>query len=109
MPTALSIDGKLLAGLDLRGMPVSEFAKIAALENIRGASKTKLNEAFRDVAPLQNETALKCWSLWEEIEGLCKSLEPFALSLGDGDKVHRWLTAVRNKRVVSVVLMVEPE
>jgi len=105
MPKPYSIDAKLLAGLELRGMPVSEFSKVAALDGIRGASKTKLNEAFRDADPLENEVAFNCWKLWEEIETLCQNFEPFVLSLRDGEQVHQWLKAVRNNEVVSVVFV----
>ena len=105
MPTG--IDKLLLEGLELRQMPVASFSRVAALRGIRGGSTTILNEAFRDVRSLDGEVGLRLWELWQEIESLCKSLEPFCLSLRDGEKVHEWLTAVRGGRVISVVLSVE--
>jgi hypothetical protein len=104
MPTHFSIDGKLLAGLELRGMPVSEFAKIGALENLRGASKTVLNESFRDVRPLKNNVAERCWALWQEIEEMCQSFHPFQLSLKDGEQVHGWLVARRKGEIFHIVV-----
>jgi hypothetical protein len=95
MPTPHSIDGKLLAGFELRGMPVSEFAVVARAEGIRGASKTVLNEAFRDVKALPNETASQLWALWQEIEELCQRSAPFVLDLSDGKRAHDWLVAYR--------------
>jgi hypothetical protein len=107
MPAPGSIEAEVLAGTELRGMPVSELAVLAGMEGIRFCSKTKLNEYFRGAATIPAETANQLWALWAEVEALCKSFEPFALSLKDGAKVYEWLTAVRNKRIVSVVLVVE--
>ena len=104
MPAKLSIDAKLLARLELRGMPVSEFAKIAALEHIRGASKTVLNESFRDVRPLKNDVAERCWDLWLEIEAMCQKAEPLKLDLFDGGQVHEWLKALRREEIFLLVL-----
>ena len=104
MPTQFSIDAKLLAGLELRGMPVSEFAKVAGLENIRGASKTVLNESFRDVRPLKNDVAERCWTLWLEIEAMCQKAEPLKLDLFDGAKVHEWLKAFRREEIFMLVI-----
>ena len=50
MPTPLSVEGRLLHGLEQRGMSVGEFARVANREGIPAASKTKLNEYFRDAA-----------------------------------------------------------
>ena len=104
MPATHSIDQKLLDGLTLRGMPVDQFAKVAGLDGIRGASKTVLNESFRDVRALRNDVAERCWALWQEIEEMCKSFEPFALSLKDGEQVHGWLVARRKGEVFAIVV-----
>src|SRR5208283_2762608 len=104
MPTKFSIDGRLLAGLELRGMPVAEFAIVCARENIRGASKTVLNESFRDVRPLKNEVALQAWALWQEIDGMCQQFEPFTLDLSDGERTWNWLQARRAGTVFSIVV-----
>jgi hypothetical protein len=109
MPTQLSIDGRLLEGLELRGMPVAEFAVVAAKENIRFASKTKLNEAFRDVAPLRPETALALWALWTEIDEMCESFRPFKLDLSSGELTHQILGLRRAGKVFSVVISSAPE
>jgi len=109
MPSKFSIDGRLKDGLDRCGMPVSEFAKVAALENIRYASKTVLNEAFRDVKPLQPDTALSLWQLFQEIEGMCHGFRPYILNLVNGEQVHQWLVARRNSELVAYVLdLVKP-
>lgn len=89
------IDKQLNDALQMRGMPVEEFAKTAAAEGIRYASKSKLFEAFRGVKALSNETALDCWNLWKEIDQLSRSVEPLILDLSDGERVHRWLQARR--------------
>ncbi len=104
MPAKFSLDQKLLDGLTLRGMPVDQFARVAGLEGIRGASKTVLNESFRDVRALKNDVAEKCWRLWEEIEAMCREFEPFALSLKDGEQVHGWLVARRAGKVFAIVV-----
>jgi hypothetical protein len=104
MPAKLSIDQKLLDGLELRQMPVAEFAKVAGLENIRGASKTVLNESFRDIRPLKNDSAEQCWALWVEIDAMCREFEPFALSLKDGVRVHGWLVARRKGEIFHIVV-----
>ncbi len=85
----------LLNGLSLRSMPVAEFATIAKLENIRFASTTKLNEAFRDLAPIRGDVALQLWELWKEIDTLCRRAEPLKLDLSDGAEVYQWLQSYR--------------
>jgi hypothetical protein len=104
MPTPYSIDGRLMTALDAHGMPVAEFAKTAALEGVRGASKTVLNESFRDVRPLKNEVAERCWALWGEIAAMCQKAEPLRLDLSDGLKVHEWLKAFRDEHIFVLVI-----
>lgn len=98
MPTPLSHAGQLLAGLEKRGMPVAEFALAAKLENIPAASKTKLNEYFRDV-PMPNAVGERCLTLWADIERLCIVMEPLALNLSDGLRVHQWVRAFREEKL----------
>ena len=111
MPTPHSIDGKLLAGLELRRMPVAQFSIVAGFEGIRNASTTKLNEAFRDVDPLPNETAARLWALWLEIDELARSVEPLTLDLRNGKLVHEWLVKHRQGELIGtqdVVVVVVP-
>jgi hypothetical protein len=95
MQTQFSIDYRLNEGLQNRGMPVQAFASLAELEGIRFASKSKLFDAFAGRKSLQNETAEALWSLWLEIETLCRSFEPYRLDLSDGPLVHQWLASRR--------------
>jgi hypothetical protein len=104
MLTKYSIDYKLNEGLQLRHMPVQEFAVAAILDGIRGASKSKLFEAFRGIKSLQNETAVELWGLWTEIEQLCRDAEPLALDLSDGRKIHEWLQSRRAERLYLIVV-----
>jgi hypothetical protein len=104
MPTRFSIDEQLDNGLRARGMPVVEFSKVALAEGIARASKTRLFEAFRDTRPLDNELAQQLWALWQEIDEMAKSFEPFRLDLSLGSKVHEWLGSRRRSEVYSVVV-----
>ena len=104
MLTTGSIDYKLNDGLQRRKMQVEEFAHAAALENISKASKSKLFEAFRGVKSLENQTAVRLWNLWLEIEALCQRAEPFQLDLSDGAKVHEWLMSQRAEELYLVVV-----
>jgi len=104
MPAKFSTDQKLLDGLTARAMPVDQFSIVAAKEGIRGASKTVLNESFRDVRPLKNDVAEKLLALWQEIDAMCREFEPFALSLKDGAQVHGWLVARRAGKVFHIVI-----
>ena len=102
MLTTGSIDYRLNEGLQLRQMPVQEFAIVAHMNGIRNASKSKLFEAFRGVKSLQNETAIQLWALWKEIEELCQAINPLALDLSDGSRVHDWLIA-RRKDTLNII------
>ena len=93
------IDKMLNDALIARSMPVDQFAITATLDGIRFASKSKLFEAFRDVKPLGNETAVACWGLWKEIDTLARSVEPLTLNLKDGAKVHEWVTLLRAEQL----------
>lgn len=93
MQTQFSIDYRINEGLQRRSMPVQAFAVVAEKEGIRFASKSKLFDAFAGRKGLQNETALELWNLWEKIETLCRSFEPFKLDLSNGEHVHQWLTS----------------
>lgn len=98
MPTPFSHAGRLLAGLEQRGMPVSEFAIAARLEGIPAASKTKLNEYFRDV-PMPISVGERCLALWSDIERLCVAMEPLALNLSDGVRVYQWVRDFRQEQL----------
>jgi hypothetical protein len=104
MPTPLSNTGKLLTWLGARDMPVMALAEVAKLNGIRFASTTKLNEAFRDVAPLNADTSEKLLALVEEIETLCQRAQPLRLDLSDGAAVYSWLTQFRQERMFVMVL-----
>jgi hypothetical protein len=98
MPTPLSHAGRLLAGLERRGMPVAEFALAARLEGIPAASKTKLNEYFRDI-PMPNNIGERCLALWADIERLCVQMEPLELNLSDGLRVYQWVRDFREEKL----------
>jgi hypothetical protein len=109
MLTSGSIDYRLNEGLQLRQMPVQEFAICAAKENIGKASKSKLFEAFRGVKSLENQTAVRLWELWLEIDALCQRFQPFVLDLSDGARVHDWLVARRSGTIYSAIVADLPE
>jgi len=88
---SLNIETRLAAALKERGMPVVEFAALAALERIDNASKTRLKEYFRSATQCPGETARKLWALWLEVQEMCVSVEPLRLDLRDGKQVHEWL------------------
>jgi hypothetical protein len=98
----MSINYKqLLADLEQRGMPVAEFAVVLAANGIRFASKTRLNEAFRETnpIPLRDDIAEKVWHLWQEIEAMAIEVyttSPYAvMNLADGARVHTSLQIFR--------------
>jgi hypothetical protein len=107
MPTPFSVAGRLMAALELRSMPVSEFAVLTGKEKIPAASKTKLNEYFRDAASMPHATEERCWALWTEIETLCRSVQPLALDLSNGFRVHEWLLAQRAEQLQIAVIIGE--
>lgn len=90
---------KLLAGLELRRMPIEEFARVLQLDGVRFASRARLNQAFRG-EPLRDDTAEQVWSLWKELESM--ALETYAsapwavLSFADGGRVHTGLQIFRS-------------
>jgi hypothetical protein len=93
----------LLAGLELRGMSVEEFAVVARLAGIRFCSRARLNEAFRD-RPLRNDVAIEIWRLWEELEWMANetySRAPWAvMSFSDGKRVYTSLELFRGWRAL---------
>jgi hypothetical protein len=100
MPTPYSFEGRLLAGLNARRMPVDQFAIVATKDGIRGVSKTKLNEFFRDAAKMPNDIGEQCWHLWQEIEKMCRAVEPLAVDLRDGQQVYEWLQKSRRGELI---------
>jgi hypothetical protein len=82
-----TIDQQLNSGLQLRGMSVEVFAKLAVLFDIPKASKAKLYEAFRGGKALDNETALRLWKLWVRVEDLVERAAPFKISLENAESV----------------------
>ena len=100
----------LLEELERRDMPVSEFAKLSALENIRNASKTKLNEYFRGAASMPNETAEQLWALMREIGDYCDaSAVPVALTNAAQIKTMLDQRREAEKFVVEVVEQIAAE
>jgi hypothetical protein len=89
----------LLEELERRDMPVAELAKLAALENIRNASKTKLNEYFREAASMPGETATQLWALMTEITSYIDKL-PAPVALKDADEIKRILDERRATKEV---------
>lgn len=87
----------LLEELERRDMPVSEFAKLAASENISNASKTKLNEYFRGAASMPGYTAERLWSLMKEITDYVDAVA-IPVALTDADKIKRILDARREAK-----------
>ena len=87
----MNLDYKqLLAWIETRDVPVQTFADILRLSGVKGASKTRLNEAFRD----QNQIRLtddvaveveKVWSILREIEHTAGLLQ---ISFLDAEHVH---------------------
>ncbi len=102
--STLSIDRRLDGALLEHGMPVAEFAICAKKCGIEKASKSRLFQAFREELALENDVALKLWSLWQEIEEMAKSFEPFKLDLSCGSLVCDWLQARRAGEVYAVVI-----
>jgi len=99
----MSINYKeLIADLDRRGMPVAELAVVAAANGIRFASKTRLNEAFRDVnpIPLRDETAEQMARLWAEIESMIYEFLPFPLDVSNGARTHTSLELYRGLQLL---------
>jgi len=84
---AYGIDEKLNDGLQLHGVSVEQFAKLATLFGIPKTSRAKLYEAFRGVRALDNETALKLWKLWERVLDIVERAQPFKLDLDDAERV----------------------
>jgi hypothetical protein len=88
---------KLLISLEEKNVPVAEFAKIVALDGIRFASKTRLNEAFRDVnpIPLRDDVAEQVWDLWQEILLMSYESLPYPMDLTNGERTHASLQIFR--------------
>ena len=78
-----TIDFKLNDGLQLHGMSVEHFAALAVLYRIPKASKAKLYESFRGGKALDNETALKLWKIWEQVERLVERMRPVHVAFND--------------------------
>jgi hypothetical protein len=93
---------KLRLGLEDRGLGVNEFAILLAAEGIPFASKTKLNECWRDVdpVPLKDDVAPRVWSLWEELNEMCFSFLPYPLDVSDGSRTHTSLELFRGMKVL---------
>lgn len=92
---------KLLAGLELRKMPVEEFARVLRLDGVRFASRARLNIAFRDAKePLRDDTARQVQEVWDEIELMCFEALPWPVDLSNGVRVHASLQIFRGLRAL---------
>jgi hypothetical protein len=98
----------LLDRIELHKMPVSELAIVATRAGIKGTSKTKLNEYFREASAMPNDTAEQMWALWREIEQLIVAALPLALDLRDGARVWGWLEAQRKDEIFVKVVTPPP-
>ena len=104
-----SIDQKLNEGLQLRGMSVEQFAKLAVLCNVSKASKAKLYEAFRGGKALDNETALRLWGLWERIEDLVHRALPFKVAFTDIENTKFLMDLLKDGCEMSVKILLAPD
>ena len=95
MPSPLSPEGRLLAGLERRRMPVRAFSDLAKSRGISNVSNTKLCDYFKDVGTIPPDDAKLVEELWTEIEDLARSFEPFVLDLRDHERVDFWLALRR--------------
>jgi|SRR5712671_803251 len=93
---------KLLAGLELRGMSVEQFAALAALAGIRFCSKARLNESFREknAKPLRPDVAAEIWRLWQEVEAMCYEALPWPVDLSNAKRVDTSLQIYRGLAVL---------
>ena len=93
---------ELRKGLENRGMPVAEFAALLLAEGVPFASKTKLNECWRDVdpVPLKDDVAPQVWSLWEELNEMCFAFLPFPLNVSNGARTHVSLQLYRGLKAL---------
>lgn len=92
---------KLLAGLELRRMPVEEFARVLRLDGIRFASRARLNIAFRDPKqPLRDDVARQVQKVWDEIEEMVFDFLPFPLDLSNGARAHASLEIYRGLKAL---------
>jgi hypothetical protein len=90
-----NIDYKeILTGLEKYNMTVPEFAVFLTLADVRFASKTRLNEAFRGLA-LRDDVAQQVWSLWQELEEMRTCLLPYSVDLSSGARAHAQLMIFR--------------
>ncbi len=89
---------EMLAGLGERGMTVPEFAVFLALVGVRFASKTRLNEAFRekDSIPLRDDVAEEVWNLWLELEEMHACFLPYRVDMVSGARTHAQLMLFRD-------------
>ena len=95
---------ELIADLDKHNMPVAEFATVLRLEGVRFASKTRLNEAFRDIdpIPLRDDVAQQVLKVWSEINIMQFWLyvvtgTSIKIDLSNGERVHEQLVDLRRR------------
>jgi hypothetical protein len=100
--TTLSIETKLKQWLLHRRMSTDAFASLAKLEGISGCSETRLRQAFGGRC-FDGPLSLRLWNLRNEIETICKKVEPLVLDLSDAAVIHELLKAWRGEELLVIV------
>jgi len=96
------ITAQLKQWLLYRSMSTDAFASLAKLEGIGGCSETRLRQAFGGRA-FDGPLSLRLWDLRNEIETICKKVEPLKLDLSDAAVIHDLLRAWRGEELVVIV------
>src|SRR5579859_3019099 len=105
----VTVDDKLNDGLQLHGMSVETFAKLADLFSIPKASKAKLYESFRGGKALDTQTAVKLWKVWEKVADLVQRAKPFPIALDDANHIKLLLDVVDDGVDIAVGIAVNAE
>ena len=97
---ALSLAMQLLKSrLSVREMSTEVFGTVATLEGIKGGSRAQLDKAFTNKLTIPEETVVKLYDLWREIESMLGGFLPYSLDTSDGTRLHSslqcWRCSVR--------------
>lgn len=102
MLTKLSVENRLKQWLAQRNMSTDSFASLAKLEGIPGCSETRLRQAFGGRC-FSGPLSIRLWDLRNEIEIICKKIEPLVLDLSDAAIIHEILQAWRGEELLVIV------
>jgi hypothetical protein len=98
MAATHSVETKIENFGRLRDCSASFISPLAQLHGIPNTSQARISQALSGARPLPEETAGPLSRLLDDLEGLCRSLDPVPIALKNPVKIKELLDSFRRRR-----------